>query len=231
MVVRSLRLAVSATLVGLVMGGLAMAPARAAAPTQRGTWVGRVERDGGHYDDVGRACPEAVQICYDIVARYRIVPLTPAAARAVRRLAGGPARLTGHLGPAQDSHHTGTLFVRTAERPASPARTVQVDETNNGQTVTLRPGDHLTVVLHSTYWTFDHPSDPAVVSADGDPVYAGGGPKCGGPPGSGCGTVTAHYTAGHGGSAVVSAGRSTCGEALRCTPAQSRWAIKVNVKP
>ena len=227
---KSARRAVSAALAALVMGGLASTPARAAAPPQHGTWVGRVERVGGHYDDVGRACPESVQICYDIVARYRIVPLTPATARAVRRLAGGPARLTGHLGPPQDPHHTGTLFVRKAERPAPRARTVQVDETNDGQTVTLRPGDHLTVVLHSTYWKFDPPSNPAVVSADGDPVYAGGGPKCGGPPGSGCGTVTAYYTAGHPGSAVVSAGRTTCGEALRCGPANSRWAVTVRVE-
>jgi len=231
------RLTVSAALLALVAGGIATFPAQAAAPaggaapTQIGTWDGRVQRDGGHYDDVGRACPESAQICYDIVAKYRIVPLTPTAAKAVRRLAGGQARLTGRLGPAQDSQHTGTLFVRKAEGPAPSGRTVQVDETNNGQAVTLQPGDHLTVVLHSTYWKFNPPSDPAVVSATGDPVYAGGGPRCGGPPGSGCGTATAHYTAGHAGAAVVSAGRTTCGEALRCTPAQSRWSVKVNVKP
>jgi len=233
--VRNARRAVSAALVALVLGGLATVPAQAAAPapaasTQSGTWDGRVQRDGNHYDDVGRACPESVAICYDIVARYRIVPLTPAAARAVRRLSGGQARLTGHLGPAQDSKHTGTLFVRKAERPAPAApKTVVVDETNNGQTVTLGPGDHLKAVLHSTYWQFNPPSDPTVVSADGQPAYQGGGPKCGGPPGSGCGTVTARYTAHHAGPATVSADRTTCGEAMRCAPAQSRWSVKVQV--
>ncbi|HLJ07394.1 MAG TPA: hypothetical protein VKX24_02585 [Acidimicrobiia bacterium] len=234
----NVRFAVATALTALMVGGLASIPAQAAtaapaggskpAVTQTGTWDGQVQKDGGHYDDVGRACPESSPICYDIVARYRIVPLNASAARAVKKLAGGPARLTGRLGPAQDSHHTGTLFVRTAGRPAPIARTVQVDESNNGQAVTLRPGDHLTVVLHSTYWQFDAPSDPGVVSADGDPVYAAGGPKCG-PPGSGCGTVTVHYTAGHDGRAVVSASRTSCGEAMRCTPAQSRWSVKVNV--
>ncbi len=237
-VVNTLRLALSAALAALVVGGLASMPAQAATPvkapaaapasTRSGTWDGRVEKDGGHYDDVGRACPESEQICYDIVARYRIVPLNASAAKAVKKLAGGQARLTGHLSPAQDSHHMGTLFVRKAERPAPAAKTVQVDDKSDGQTVTLRPGDHLTVVLHSTYWQFDAPSDPAVVSADGDPSYAGGGPKCG-PPGSGCGTVTAHYTAGHDGKAVVSADRTSCGEAMRCTPAQSRWSVRVKV--
>jgi hypothetical protein len=234
---RGVRLAVSAALVALLVGGLATFPAaQAAAPAppaaqpQSGTWVGGLERAGNHYDYVGRACPESVQICYDIVARYRIVPLTPGAARSVRRLAGGQARLTGHLGPAQDSKHTGTLFVRKAERPAPAPKTVAVDETNNGQTVILQPGDHLQVVLHSTYWRFSPSSDPTVISADGQPVYQSPGPKgCGGPPGSGCGTVTARYTAHHAGAAEVSAGRTSCGEAMRCTPAQSRWSVKVNV--
>jgi hypothetical protein len=235
--VRNVRFARSVVLAALMLGGLASIPAEAAAPapaakapptTQAGTWDGHVEQDGGHYDDVGRACPESQPICYDIVARYRIVPLNASAARAVKKLNGGPARLTGHLGPAQDSRHMGTLFVRKAERPAPAARTVQVGDQSNGQTVTLRPGDHLTVVLHSTYWQFNAPSDTGVVAADGDPVYAGQ-PNCG-PPGSGCGTATAHYTAGHDGTAVVSAHRETCGEALRCAPDQSRWSVKVNVK-
>jgi hypothetical protein len=235
--VNSVRFAVSAALAALVVGGLASLPAQAAAPapaskppstTQTGTWDGRIQKDGGHYDDVGRACPESEQICYDIVARYEIVPLDASAARAVKRLAGGQARLTGHLESAHDARHMGTLFVSRAERPAPAARTVQVDQKSNGRTVTLRPGDHLTVVLNSTYWQFNAPSDPAVVSADGDPVYAGGGVRCG-PPGSGCGTVTAHYTAGHDGKALVSADRTTCGEAMRCTPAKSHFSVKVKV--
>jgi hypothetical protein len=237
--VKNVRFTLSTALAALVVGGLASLPAQAATPApaaspkpaavQAGTWDGRIQKDGGHYDDVGRACPESQQICYAIVARYRIVPLNASAARAVKALAGGQARLTGRLSSVHDSRHMGTLFVGKAAGPATTARTVQADETSNGQTMALHPGDHLTVVLHSTYWQFNAPSDSSVVSPDGDPVYAGGGPNCGGPPGSGCGTVTAHYTAGHDGQAVVSAGRTSCGEALRCTPAQSRWAVTVKV--
>jgi hypothetical protein len=220
--------AVSVALAGLVIGGLGAVPARAAAPTTDQTWLGQIERQNNQYFYGGRACPEQTQICYDIVAQYRIVALNPGAARAVRRLAGGQARLHGRLAPGRNGP-SGTLFVRKAERPKPAARTVQADEQSNGQTVTLSPGDHLQVVLHSTYWQFNAPSDPGVVSADSEPAYQGGGPKCGGPPGSGCGTVTAHYTAGHDGSAVVSAGRTSCGEALRCSPDQSRWALTVKV--
>lgn len=123
---KTTRRAVWAVLVALVLGGLAVAPARAAAKPQSAaksqptedTWRGNIQKDGSHYDYVGRACPESAQICYDIVANYRIVALNPAAARAVRRLAGGQARLHGHLEPARDRQHTGTLFVRKAERPA-----------------------------------------------------------------------------------------------------------------
>lgn len=240
------RAAAAATAMAVVaLGGIAALPASAAvprtgAPAQGGqtkvqdeTWLGRVQRQGKGYAYVGRACPEQAEICYDIVANYRIVALNPAAARAVRRLAGGQARLHGHLGPGPQRTNTqnGTLYVTRAERPKpSTAKTVRADEATNGRTVSLAPGDHLEVVLHSTYWAFDDPSDPAVISADGDPVVAGGGTKCG-PPGSGCGTVTARFTAQQAGQAVVSAQRTTCGEAMRCSPEQSRWGVTVKVTP
>jgi hypothetical protein len=234
--VKSVRLAVSASLVALIMGGLAMTPARAATPAQAvtpaqdETWLGQIQREGNQYAYVGRACPEQAEICYDILARYRIVALNPAAARSVRRLAGGQARLHAHLGPGQDQQHNGTHIVRKAERPKPPApKTVLVDDNSNGQTVTLGRGDHLQVVLHSTYWTFNRPSDPAVISADRAPKYAPGGPNCPKYPGSGCGTVTVRYTARGSGAAVISADRTSCGEAVRCTPAALHWSVKVNV--
>jgi hypothetical protein len=232
--VRSTRLAISAVLVALVTGGFALAPAEAAtkpAPKPvEDTWVGRIQKDGAHDDYVGRACPESAQVCTDIVATYRIVPLSPGAGRAVRRLSGGPGRLTGHLQPGGGGpRYSGTLFVRKAERPRPSSATVSADETSNGTTVRLRPGDHLQVVLHSTYWAFNDPSDPAVISADGQPVY-GPGRNCPTFPGSGCGTVTVRYTAHKAGSAVVSADRGSCGEAMRCVPPNaSHWEITVRV--
>ena len=235
---RVFRLAISVVLVALAMGGSAMGPAQAAtrpagkpAPKPvEDTWAGRIQKDGAHYDYVGRACPESAQVCMDIVATYRIVPLNPEAGRAVRRLSGGQARLTGHLQPGGAGPRTsGTLFVRKAERPRPAPATVSADETSNGSTVKLRPGDHLEAVLHSTYWAFNDPSDPAVISADSKPVY-GKGQNCPNFPGSGCGTVTVRYTAQKAGSAVVSADRTSCGEAMRCAPPNaSHWEIKVKV--
>ena len=149
------RVAGPAVLAALVISGLALAPAGAAparpaaaaarpaasparpdpAPaSQDETWLGRIQRDGRGYAYVGRACPEQAEICYDIVAKYRIVALNPAAARAVRRLSGGQARLHGHLGPGQDGGHNGTLFVTRAERPrGGAARTVQPADASNAR--------------------------------------------------------------------------------------------------
>jgi hypothetical protein len=236
--VKTTRLVVSTVLVALVMGGFAMSPARAATKPAEDTWAGRVEKDRSpqgsagaprdHYDYVGRPCPESADVCTAIMATYRIAPLNPSAARAVRRLSGGQARLHGYFEPGSDAHHSGTLFVRRAERPAPVPKTVSLDDASDGSTVTLRPGDHLDVLLHSTYWTFNRPSDRAVLSADGKPVY-GPGESCPPYPGSGCGTVSVRYTARRAGSAVVSADRSSCGEAVRCTPDALHWAVKVKV--
>jgi len=159
---RAGRVTSPAVLAALVISGLALAPAGAtpaapaaagpamsaparpaattaarpaAAPSTRDeTWLGRIQRDGRGYAYVGRACPEQAEICYDIVAKYRIVALNPAAARAVRRLSGGQARLHGHLGPGQDGGHNGTLFVTRAERPrGGAARTVQPADASNAR--------------------------------------------------------------------------------------------------
>ena len=119
---KTTRLALSALLVTLVLGGFTLAPAGAAGRPQpaEDSWSGRVQRDGNHQDYVGRACPDSARICYDIVVTYRIVPLNPVAARQVRHLSGRQARLRGHFEPGSDGHHGGTLFVSRAE-PRAPA--------------------------------------------------------------------------------------------------------------
>lgn len=92
-------------------------PARAATaaqtptPVQTGTWVGEITEDGGHFDYVGRACPVEQDICIKILATYRIVPITPQAAKALPDVAGGSAKLSASLAPVPDDGHLGTLFV------------------------------------------------------------------------------------------------------------------------
>ena len=103
-----------------------------------------------------------------------------------------------------------------------------VGDADDRGTVTLRTGGSLSVVLHSTYWQYDPPSDPSVLRPAGDPTSAPDRPgTC--VPGGGCGTVTATYHALRPGRAVVTAHRSSCGEALGCTGDAGRFSVTVVV--
>src|SRR5262245_33618000 len=108
-------LLIAAVMLSVVAG----APADAAAPsTQRDdVWVGQVVRHNSHFDYQGSACPASAEMCIKILAKYRIVPLTPQAARGLRKAAGGQAELVGYRGPAGDEQHNATLYVRRVGKP------------------------------------------------------------------------------------------------------------------
>jgi hypothetical protein len=98
-------------------------------------------------------------------------------------------------------------------------------DTDKGRTVAVRKGETISVTLGSTYWQFDPSSDPAVLRAIGEPVYVRG--KCA--VGEGCGTVTQAFQALNTGTAVISARRTSCGEALACQPDQKSYTLTVTV--
>ncbi|HYM66047.1 MAG TPA: hypothetical protein VEW68_02035 [Patescibacteria group bacterium] len=95
----------------------------------------------------------------------------------------------------------------------------------HGQVLQVQVGDVVQVILSSTAWTFDAPSDPSVLKLLGDPVIAPG--TC--PPGMGCGSVIAKFGALKPGKAVVTASRASCGEALRCVGDQGTYDLTVMV--
>jgi hypothetical protein len=91
--------------------------------------------------------------------------------------------------------------------------------------VKLHVGSRLRVVLSSTYWSVDPSSNPEVLRSNGASTID---PQMGGcVPGAGCGTVTATFTATATGSAIVTATRTTCGEALACTGSNGHYTIAV----
>jgi hypothetical protein len=98
-------------------------------------------------------------------------------------------------------------------------------DADNGRTVRLQMHDVVVVTLHSTYWTFGSLSSPAVLQPVGSPVYAPQRQGC--VPGQGCGTVTARFRVVAHGQSTITASRSSCGEALRCSPDQSSWRLTV----
>lgn len=89
-------------------------------------------------------------------------------------------------------------------------------------------GDEIDVTLHSTYWSLDPPSNPAVLVTVGQPAYQHPS-DCPSIPGTGCGTVTQAYRAAAAGSSTITASRQSCGEAMACGPDQSRFAVAVTV--
>ena len=120
--------------------------------------------------------------------------------------------------------------VMTGTANAGPPRSVNVDERANGQTITVHRGQSLHVVLYSTYWTIDGGHNRSVRTT-GEQQFVGDTHSPGCRPGSGCGQVSRNFLATSPGVGTLTAARTTCGEALRCSPEKSAWKLTVRVVP
>jgi hypothetical protein len=118
-------------------------------------------------------------------------------------------------------------FLATGAGATVPAATT-LNEASNGHVITVSPGAHLTTVLHSTYWSIDPLSGKAVLVQLSATKTVGTLKGC--VPGQGCGTVIAHFVARGSGQVRLRANRTSCGEALRCTPSQSHWTVVIRVR-
>jgi hypothetical protein len=97
-----------------------------------------------------------------------------------------------------------------------------------GTQVEVKVGARVTVSLGSTYWTIQGSSSPAVLQSSGAMTH-GPGQNCPPFPGSGCGTVSMVFQAVGAGQAVISASRTTCGEALQCGHGQGMDQCTITV--
>lgn len=99
-----------------------------------------------------------------------------------------------------------------------------------GTTIPAKLGAPIVVSLASTYWQFKPATPARVLQQRGETVYAPGA-SCPPFPGSGCGTATATFDSVADGTAVISATRGSCGEALACAhgEGQDRCTITVIV--
>jgi hypothetical protein len=107
---------------------------------------------------------------------------------------------------------------------------IVVRDDANGQSVSARAGDRIELILSSSYWHLTGSSAPSVLRQDGPPVLLSRPSSCPDIPGLGCIPVRADFTALADGKAVIRAGRSACGEALRCMPDQTRFSVMVVVR-
>ena len=118
-----------------------------------------------------------------------------------------------------------------ASGPAAGGPTViVVHDDANGKAVSTRAGDRIELILSSSYWRVTGSSAPSVLRQNGPPVLLSRPKSCPGIPGLGCIPVRADFTALTDGKAVITAERSTCGEALRCKPDQTRFSVIVDVR-
>lgn len=115
----------------------------------------------------------------------------------------------------------------TASSSQSADAPLELDDAANGSTVQVRVGSRITVTLASTYWAFDPPVAPVLQQAAAPTSSAS--PHC--LPGAGCGVVVASFRIIHAGTAMIHASRTTCGEALKCGPAQSTYRVVVIAAP
>ena len=118
-----------------------------------------------------------------------------------------------------------------ASAPVAPmpsASGALLTEADNGRSVTVPVGSELTLELGSTYWQVGDSSDPAVLAMVSGPTpSAAVMGAC--VPGGGCGIVTAVFRGLAPGRAVITASRTTCGEALTCTGTSGAYEVTVVV--
>jgi hypothetical protein len=107
------------------------------------------------------------------------------------------------------------------------ASSITVTDKDQASTVLVQVGQDITVVLGSTYWTIDAPSDSRVLEANGAPRIV---PDYSCVAGQGCGTVTQQFTAVGPGTATIHASRTSCGEGMGCTGANGSYAVTVRVQ-
>ncbi|HVB00235.1 MAG TPA: hypothetical protein VNE42_03105 [Acidimicrobiales bacterium] len=111
---------------------------------------------------------------------------------------------------------------------SSPVITFRVDSSEHLPHVTLLKGEYLVVTMDSTYWKIQRPSGRALRTFGTSVTHRMF--NCAHLPGSGCGTVVESFVAIASGVSVISAARSSCGEALLCSAANARWSVSVRVR-
>ncbi len=147
----------------------------------------------------------------------------PLVAAAVLAIAGCSISLASH-----QNGHLKASATRVAVHPVASA-VIIVRDNANGKTVHMRVGDRLELILASTYWTVHRSSAPDVLQEDGPTRLLPRPKSCSKIPGLGCIPVKTSFTAPTVGRAVITASRTSCGEALRCVGDRGRFKVTVVV--
>lgn len=109
-----------------------------------------------------------------------------------------------------------------------------LSEKNASKTVVVKLGSRVELTLHSMYWGLAVPAKRSSLTSKGQPILKPIFPGPSAPAGcriagSGCGTQTWEFMATKVGITHLVASRTTCGEAMKCTGANGRFAVTVKV--
>jgi hypothetical protein len=118
---------------------------------------------------------------------------------------------------------------------APPARSgppvIVIRDNANGTMVPVAAGDQVELILSSSYWNVAGSSAPRVLRQDGPATPMPRPSSCpANIPGLGCIPIQTKFTALADGRAVIKASRTSCGEALRCSPDRTRFTVTVVVR-
>ena len=155
--------------------------------------------------------PDSGTSRHGIRAFSRVTPRLVVSAAVALLVAGGGLALSAALGSA-------------------PSSVTIVRADANGATVHVGVGDRLELILSSDYWHVHGSSSAAVLTQDGSARYLPRPGSCPDIPGLGCIPIQTSFTALARGTAVITASRTTCGEALRCLESQQRFTVTVVVR-
>ena len=137
--------------------------------------------------------------------------------------------VTGGCGVASSTTGTTPTTPTTATEssvPPSP-HVVRLSEGAEGQTIQVSRGEGIVLTLHNTYWRIAAPEGGVLTqigTQQDSPAPAG---TC--LAGVGCGTVQARFVAAAPGSVMLTASRTSCGEAMACGPGEGSYAVHLVV--
>jgi hypothetical protein len=120
--------------------------------------------------------------------------------------------------------------VRSTGSAGSTGGLVVLRDDANGKTVHAQVGQTVQLILGSSYWQVSGSSVPGVLRQDGTTTALPRPASCPNIPGLGCVPVSTSFTAMTPGTSSITAGRTTCGEAMRCAPNQEHFAVTVVVQ-
>jgi hypothetical protein len=142
-----------------------------------------------------------------------------------RRMAVVAVSLVTAAGAAVAIAEAGTGTASAATRP-----TVVLHNNANGKTMTVRVGEKVDLILSSSYWHVSGSSSWRVLHQDTREYLLPTPSGCPHIPGLGCTPVEVNFTARSAGKAVITASRTSCGEALACSASQRTFKVTVIVK-